>query len=191
MNALQAPAVGVQAAPLVSSLLQLGAAATRRTEAVAAVPGQHRPSLSHNSWWTKRENKDDSGSLFLEYQDQRRKEYCIFLTGLFLVEFQQVSVGRLWEGAVLFSGAFEKFSSVFVCAEGKPGRRLLDSIVCLRGGGGGGFFPLLHSEEDEHSRRFLEKVFNGLISEPTELGLTLLELESQSLEKNDVKNVKT
>lgn len=54
VNPLQAPAVGVQAAPLVSPLLQLGAAAARRTEAVAAVPGQHRSSLSHNSWRTKR-----------------------------------------------------------------------------------------------------------------------------------------
>ena len=49
VNSLQTPAVGVQAAPLVSALLRLSAAAARRTEAVAAVPGQHRPSLSHHS----------------------------------------------------------------------------------------------------------------------------------------------
>lgn len=54
VNAPQAPAVGVQAAPLVPSLLQLGAAAARRAEAVAAVPGQHRPSLSHDSCTTQR-----------------------------------------------------------------------------------------------------------------------------------------
>ncbi len=60
VNPLQAPAVGVQTAPLVSSLLQLGAAATRRTEAVAAMPGQHGSSLSHNSCRTNRENKDYS-----------------------------------------------------------------------------------------------------------------------------------
>lgn len=59
VNPLQTPAVRVQAAPLVSSLLQPGAAATRRAEAVAAVPGQHRPSLSHDSWRMK------SGKIFL------------------------------------------------------------------------------------------------------------------------------
>lgn len=45
-----APAVWPQAAPLVSALLQLGAAAAGGTEAVAAVPGQHGPSLSQHTW---------------------------------------------------------------------------------------------------------------------------------------------
>lgn len=54
VDALQAPAVGVQAAPLVPSLLRLGAAAARRAETVAAVPGQHRSSLCHDSWMAKR-----------------------------------------------------------------------------------------------------------------------------------------
>lgn len=75
-----------------------------------------------------------------------RKRYCIFLTGLFLVEFQQVSVGCLWEGAVLLSAAFKKFSSIFICCDGKPSRGLQDTLLCLRGGGGRlGLFPLLHS----------------------------------------------
>lgn len=63
VNPFQTPAVGVQAAPLVSSLLQLGAAAAGRAEAVAAVPGQHRSSLSHNSCRAKRGNS----WLILEY----------------------------------------------------------------------------------------------------------------------------
>lgn len=50
VNALQALALGVQAAPLVSGLLGFGAAAACRTEAVAAVPSQHRTGLSQNSW---------------------------------------------------------------------------------------------------------------------------------------------
>lgn len=54
VDALQAPAVGVQAAPLVPCLPQLGAAAARRAEPVAAVPGQHRSSLGHDSWMAKR-----------------------------------------------------------------------------------------------------------------------------------------
>lgn len=57
VNALEAPAVRVQAAPLVSALLQAGAAATRRTEAVAVVPRQHRSSLSHDSWRTATQNQ--------------------------------------------------------------------------------------------------------------------------------------
>lgn len=46
VNALQALALGVQAGPLVSAFLKFGAAAACRTEAVAAVPGQHRTGLS-------------------------------------------------------------------------------------------------------------------------------------------------
>lgn len=50
VNALQALALGVQADPLVSALFRFGAAAACRTEAVAAVPSQHRTGLSQNSW---------------------------------------------------------------------------------------------------------------------------------------------
>lgn len=148
VNALQAPAVGVPAAPLVPSLLQPGAASTCRTEAVAAVPGQHRASLSYNSWKTKRGNgwsqkfvKSVMGALV-----RTRVSYCVFLTSLFLTEFQQVPVGGLWEGAVLFSAAFKEFSGIFVCVKGEPHWRLLDSLLCLRGWGGrGGGLFLLYS----------------------------------------------
>lgn len=49
VDPLEAPAVRVPAAPLVPALLQAGAAAARRAEAVALVPRQHRPGLSHDS----------------------------------------------------------------------------------------------------------------------------------------------
>lgn len=70
VNSLQASAVRVQTPPLVSPLLQAGAAAARRTEAVAVVPGQHRSSLSHNSWRMK------SGSIvWIPYCKKVRLEY--------------------------------------------------------------------------------------------------------------------
>lgn len=49
VDALQAPAFGVQTAPFVSALLQLGAAAACGAETVATVPGQHRSSLRHDA----------------------------------------------------------------------------------------------------------------------------------------------
>lgn len=49
VDALQAPAVGVQAAPLVPPLLQAGGAPTGGAEAVAVVPGQHGPGLGHHA----------------------------------------------------------------------------------------------------------------------------------------------
>lgn len=113
-----------------------------------------------------------------------KKNQCILLTSLFLTERQQVSVRCLWKGAVLFSAAFKKFSSIFICADGKPNRGLLDTLLHLRGGGRGGSLSLLHSQEDEHSRGFLEKVLHRLVSEPTQLGLNLSELESQPLDNN-------
>lgn len=69
VNALPALALGVQAAPLVSALLRFGAAAACRTEAVAAVPGQHRTGLSQNSCRTDREEKD-------YYDDFRKHVKC-------------------------------------------------------------------------------------------------------------------
>lgn len=66
VSALQALALGVEAAPLVSALLRFGAAAACRTEAVAAVPSQHRTGLSQNSCRTDRGEKD--------YYDDFRKQ---------------------------------------------------------------------------------------------------------------------
>lgn len=185
VDPLQAPAAGVPAAPLVSSVLQPGAAATRGTEAVAAVPGQHRASLSHNSCRTERRDVRIFNQTWEEsyelncFSGERR---CFLLTGLFLAELQQVSVGRLREAAALLSAAFKEFGSVLVGVDGKPGGRLLDTVRCLRGGRGG-LLPLLHSQEDEHSGRFLEKVFHCLVSEPTQLNLSLLRVRMTSVRK--------
>lgn len=49
VDPLLAPALLVQAAPLISGLLHSGSAATGWTEAVAAVPGQNRPGLGHGT----------------------------------------------------------------------------------------------------------------------------------------------
>lgn len=97
------------------------------------------------------------------------------LTGLFLAQLQQVSVRRLWEGAVPLRAQFKKSSSIFICAEGKPGRSLLDAV--LRGSAG--IFPLLHPEEDEHSGRFLQKVLHRVMSEAAQPAFCLLPVESQ------------
>jgi len=79
--------------------------------------------------------------------EQQKDSSCRFLTGVFLAEFQQVSVRSLWEGAAFLSAAFQECSSVFICVDGKPNRRLLGAILRLTGG----IFRPLHANEDEHS----------------------------------------
>ena len=58
MDALLAPAVRVQAGPLVAPFLHLGLTATGGAEAVPAVPGQHRPRLCHDAC---QRHRDSSG----------------------------------------------------------------------------------------------------------------------------------
>lgn len=100
-----------------------------------------------------------------------QKENVRVHTGFVLLELQQISVGYLWEGTVLFSAAFEKLSSIFVRANSEPCRWLLDSLVHC--GRGGELSILLHPEEDEHGRWFFKQVLDLLVSELAQLGTHL------------------
>ncbi|TNN38177.1 hypothetical protein EYF80_051670 [Liparis tanakae] len=159
---------GVQAAPLVAGLLRRRAAAARGTEAVAAVPSQHRAGLSHDSCRAGRPR----APMLNTQPAPLRRPFIAVLTGLFLAEPQQVSVGRLREAAALSPAARQEFGGILVRVDGEPGGRLPDAIRHVSRGRGGRL-PPLHSEEDEHSRGLLEEVFDGLVSEPTQLGLRL------------------
>lgn len=95
-------------------------------------------------------------------------------TSFLLAEVQQLSVGCLWEVTVLFSAAFQKFFSNFFRPDGKPGRRLPEALLLLRGRR----FLLFHSQEDELGRGLLKQVSDCVIAEPTQLGENLLEKQS-------------
>lgn len=92
----------------------------------------------------------------------------VFLTCLLLAELQQVSVWAPREQAGRLAAASQELGGVSVCPEGEPDRGLL----CLRGGG---TLHPLYSKEDEHSGGFFKQLFNLLVSEATELDVTLLE----------------
>lgn len=63
VDALQAPALRVQAAPLVPPLLQAGGAPTGGAEAVAAVPGQDGAGLGHHASGQNRNTISVKGQL--------------------------------------------------------------------------------------------------------------------------------